>query len=48
VVDRGSTNGTVLVRPDGSQVALPAGARATVGAGWSVRFGERTARVEAR
>jgi len=48
VVDRGSTNGTVLVRPDGTRATLPAGARATIGAGWAVRFGERTVRLEAR
>ncbi|MDM7854376.1 RDD family protein [Cellulomonas alba] len=48
VLDRGSTNGTVLVRPDGSRATLPPGARAVIGAGWAVRFGERTARVEAR
>jgi len=48
VVDRGSTNGTVVVRPDGSAATLPAGARAVVAAGWSLRIGERTVRVEAR
>lgn len=48
VIDRGSTNGSVVVRPDGSAATLPAGARATVGPGWSVRFGDRTVVVERR
>lgn len=48
VVDRGSTNGTLVVRPDGTAATLPAGTRATVGPGWSLRLGERTVRVEAR
>lgn len=48
LIDRGSTNGTVLMSPDGSLSALPAGARAHIGPGWSVRFGERSFRVEAR
>ncbi|GEL96312.1 hypothetical protein CCO02nite_29700 [Cellulomonas composti] len=48
VVDRGSTNGTVLVRPDGSRAVLPAGARAEVGVGWTIRLGERSALVERR
>jgi hypothetical protein len=48
VVDRGSTNGTVLVKPDGSRFVLPAGARASVAEGWAIRFGERTACVERR
>ncbi|MEZ0449971.1 FHA domain-containing protein, partial [Cellulomonas sp. ICMP 17802] len=48
VVDRGSTNGTVLVAPDGTVSALPAGTRATVAAGWTIRFGERSAVVERR
>ncbi|NKY38913.1 AAA domain-containing protein [Cellulomonas septica] len=46
VVDRGSTNGTVLVGPDGSGAALTPGARAVVEAGWTIRFGQRAARVE--
>lgn len=46
VVDRGSTNGTFLVGPDGRGAALAAGARAVVEAGWTIRFGQRTARVE--
>lgn len=48
VVDRGSTNGTVLVAPDGRSTALPAGTRATVAAGWTIRFGQRSALVERR
>ncbi|MFC4616211.1 RDD family protein [Cellulomonas algicola] len=46
VVDRGSTNGTVLVGPDGSGAALTPGTRAVVEAGWTIRFGQRAARVE--
>jgi uncharacterized RDD family membrane protein YckC len=46
VVDRGSTNGTVLVRPAGASAALPAGTRATVGPGWTVRFGRRSLAVQ--
>ncbi|QHT56660.1 FHA domain-containing protein [Cellulomonas sp. H30R-01] len=46
VVDRGSTNGTVLVGPDGAGSALTPGARAVVEAGWTIRFGQRAARVE--
>lgn len=46
VVDRGSTNGTVLVAPDGSGAALVPGTRAVVEAGWTIRFGQRAARVE--
>jgi hypothetical protein len=45
VVDRGSTNGTVLVGPDGAQVALPPGTRAVVESGWTVRFGRRSVLV---
>ena len=48
VVDRGSTNSTLVVRPDGTAATLPAGTRASVGPGWSLRLGERTVRVEAR
>lgn len=48
VMDRGSTNGTVVVRPDGTAASLPAGTRATVTVGWSLRIGERTVRVESR
>ena len=46
VMDRGSTNGTVVVDPSGAARVLPAGARAVVAAGWSVRLGDREARVE--
>ena len=46
VSDRGSTNGTVVVDPAGAARVLPAGARAVVGAGWTVRLGDREARVE--
>ncbi|NUU18009.1 FHA domain-containing protein [Cellulomonas humilata] len=45
VVDRGSTNGTVLVGPDGASVALHPGTRAVVEPGWTVRFGRRSLRV---
>ena len=48
VADRGSTNGTVVVRPDGAAATLPAGMRGVVTVGWSLRLGERTVRVEAR
>lgn len=44
-VDRGSTNGTVLVRPDGTELALAPGKRARVEAGWIVRFGRRSIEV---
>ncbi|MDC7123782.1 FHA domain-containing protein, partial [Cellulomonas fimi] len=46
VVDRGSTNGTFLVAPDGAGSALAPGARAVVEAGWTIRFGQRAVRVE--
>ncbi|MFC0644906.1 RDD family protein [Cellulomonas phragmiteti] len=46
VTDRGSTNGTVVVDPTGHARVLPAGTRALVGAGWTVRLGDREARVE--
>ena len=46
VVDRGSTNGTVLVDPTGAARVLPAGTRAVVRAGWTLRLGSREARVE--
>jgi uncharacterized RDD family membrane protein YckC len=48
VMDRGSTNGTVLVAPDGTSSVLPEGTRATVAAGWTIRFGQRSAVVERR
>lgn len=46
VTDRGSTNGTVVVDPDGAARVLPPGTRAVVQAGWTVRLGDREARVE--
>ena len=46
VTDRGSTNGTVVVSPDGGAAVLAAGTRAEVGTGWTVRFGSRSFRVE--
>ncbi|MBF0686435.1 MAG: RDD family protein [Cellulomonas sp.] len=46
VADRGSTNGTVVIDPAGTARVLPAGTRALVGAGWTVRLGDREARVE--
>ncbi|MGN8247267.1 RDD family protein [Cellulomonas soli] len=46
VMDRGSTNGSVVVTPSGAESVLPAGARVSVGPGWTVRFGERRLRVE--
>lgn len=45
VTDRGSTNGTVLVGPDGARATLPAGTRAVVQAGWTVHFGRRSFEV---
>jgi uncharacterized RDD family membrane protein YckC len=48
VVDRASVNGTVLVDPDGVAATLPPGTQALVGAGWTIRFGQRSARVERR
>ncbi|MGY4645494.1 RDD family protein [Cellulomonas sp. URHB0016] len=48
VMDRGSTNGTVLVGPDGSRVVLPAGARVGAPVGSTIRFGQRSVRVERR
>src|SRR5690606_28779524 len=47
VTDRNSTNGTVVVDPSGVARVLPAGTRALVGHGWTVRLGDREARVEA-
>lgn len=46
VMDENSTNGTILIRPDGAARVLPAGVQAVVGAGWQIRFGERAAVVE--
>ena len=48
VMDRGSTNGTVVVGPDGRSAALVAGARATVAPGWTIRFGRRSVQVTQR
>ena len=48
VMDRGSTNGTVVVGPDGRTAALVAGSRATVAPGWIVRFGQRSVQVTQR
>ena len=45
--DRGSTNGTVVVAPDGSRTQLGLGDRAHVAPGTVVEFGERRVRVEA-
>ena len=45
VLDRNSTNGTVLVGPDGASAALPPGTRAVVEPGWTVRFGRRSLAV---
>ena len=47
-MDRGSTNGTVVVRPDGTEVPLAPGKRAKVEAGSVVRFGQRTIEVRSR
>jgi len=46
VTDRGSTNGTVLVAPGGSAAVLPAGARVVAPVGSTIRFGQRSVRVE--
>ena len=48
VVDPGSTNGTVLVDPDGRRTVLTPGTQAHVAVGWSLVLGDRTVRVEAR
>ncbi|WP_156043657.1 RDD family protein [Cellulomonas sp. URHE0023] len=47
-VDRGSMNGTVVVRPDGTEVSLAPGKRTRVDAGSTVRFGQRTIEVRSR
>jgi hypothetical protein len=47
VTDAGSTNGTVLVDPEGMALVLTVGVRAVVGDGWQIRFGGRRARVVA-
>jgi len=46
VTDRGSTNGTVLVAPGGSGVVLPPRARVGAPVGSTIRFGQRSVRVE--
>ncbi|MCL2849020.1 MAG: FHA domain-containing protein [Micrococcales bacterium] len=46
VVDENSTNGTILIRPDGGARVLPANVRAVIGAGWQIRFGDHAAVVE--
>jgi pSer/pThr/pTyr-binding forkhead associated (FHA) protein len=45
VEDLGSTNGTVLIGADGSEVELAVGQRHGVVAGCEIRFGDRRARV---
>ncbi|MEN1975902.1 FHA domain-containing protein [Cellulomonas sp. P4] len=47
VLDRGSTNGTVLVDPDGGRWSLPPGRPALVGAGWTLVLGNLRVAVEA-
>ncbi len=46
VMDENSTNGTILVGPDGGARVVPAGVPTAVGPGWQIRFGERSATVE--
>ncbi|WP_168800521.1 FHA domain-containing protein [Cellulomonas telluris] len=46
VMDRGSTNGSVVVAPGGEAHVLPPGTRAVVRAGWTVRIGQRLVQVE--
>jgi len=46
VLDEGSTNGTVLLRPDGAAVPLPPGVRATLTEGWQIQLGDRRVAVE--
>ncbi len=48
VVDRGSTNGTVVVDPQGRGRSLTPGARARLEVGWLVLFGDRSFIIEAR
>lgn len=48
VIDRGSTNGTALVLPDGSYEPCPVGVQTRVREGQIVSFGERTLRVGRR
>jgi hypothetical protein len=45
VRDRSSTNGTVLVAPDGIETPLVPGGESVVDSGWTVRFGDRTLQV---
>ncbi|MBD3778386.1 MAG: RDD family protein [Micrococcales bacterium] len=47
VLDRGSTNGTVLVDPDGGRWSLPPARPALVGAGWTLVLGNLRVAVEA-
>ncbi|MBO3101742.1 RDD family protein [Cellulomonas fengjieae] len=47
VMDRGSTNGTVVATPDGRTVVLRPGSRVDVAPGASVRFGGRSLQVTA-
>lgn len=47
VLDRGSTNGTVLVDPAGKPWSLAPGAPARVAAGWTLVLGNRRIRVDA-
>lgn len=46
VLDRGSTNGTVLLDPAGKPWSLPPGAPARVAAGWTLVLGNRRVRVD--
>jgi hypothetical protein len=46
VLDRGSTNGTVLLDPAGKPWTLPPGAPARVAAGWTLVLGNRRVRVD--
>ncbi|QZN86002.1 RDD family protein [Cellulomonas sp. C5510] len=47
VLDRGSTNGTLLVDADGRRWSLPPGRPALVGAGWTLVLGNLRVAVEA-
>jgi uncharacterized RDD family membrane protein YckC len=47
VLDRGSTNGTVLLDPAGKPWTLPPGAPARVAAGWTLVLGNRRVHVAA-
>ncbi|WP_448062072.1 RDD family protein [Cellulomonas hominis] len=48
VVDRGSTNGTVVVDPQGRGRSLAPGVRARLEVGWLVLFGDRSFLIEQR